>query len=644
MKRLTKYIVTICIGMSFMLPLSALQALAKTAHSDLTTKYRVYQKNHIISEFADLNKAIALAKTLATSRVEDIKTHKWLWDNYPRYRVYQYDNTLASWQFTDLDEAIKEARKWAHASVRDLQAAGWVWNNYPKAMNFRVYQGDKTLPKWEFPTYEAALKEAKKWAHSHIIDLRTNKWVWDNLTDAEKQAAANGEPQYAVSIDGFSLDGWKFASLYDAVAFASGQDEAVVAKIATNEIVYANKLTYQVYQNDHYLKQFHQIDDAIAYAKKWANATIKTDNRAIWTNVPYYQVLQNDKPLKRFNTLKEALKYAQWYSNASIRTAEGETIWDNLRELLYWAWNGSASPSTILTEAANAMGLDVDSPTWFELDNENGAVTDTSNPSVVSSLHNLGIKVYPLVSNSFDSKMTSRFLNNKQAQVKFIHTVVDRIQAIGADGINVDFESMPGSVRDEFTAFMQKFADYAKQKGLKISVDLPRGSLSWNELTAFDHAKLAEIVDYIIIMAYDQYYSGSDEPGSVSGIPWTDGGIREFLSYGIPRDKLILGMPFYSRLWKLNKNGNLVGNRTLTQKDIPDLLANTAHKITWDEQFGQYRIEFSQDGYRYVFWLEDEQTLVKRIKLADQYDLAGIAAWRLGHENPEIWKTLIKEK
>ena len=159
-------------------------------------------------------------------------------------------------------------------------------------------------------------------------------------------------------------------------------------------------------------------------------------------------------------------------------------------------------------------------------------------------------------------------------KTSLLQALVNRSVQLGVPGINVDFESLAGSDRNAFTAFISKLTAYAHAKGLVISIDLPRGSVKWNHLSAFDHEKLGAIVDYMVIMAYDQYWRGSTSPGSVAGIPWADGGIQEFLSYGIPRDKIILGIPYYVREWQLDAAGALASNRTFLMKDIPALMAS----------------------------------------------------------------------
>ena len=613
--------------------------------ADLTTKYRLFEENRIMKEYTSLNQAIADGKKLRNSHIEQISNRAWVWDNLPKYRVYQYDVSLPEWQFATLAEAEKVAKQYANSSIRDLNSDGWVWSSYATSLSqFKLQQGDISLPEWIFPDLASAQKEAKKWANVHVIDLSTNEWVWDNLTAERKETLRAGNPVYQIHVDGITLEEWKFAYLEDAVAKARDIDNAIIVNTLTKKEVYSNTRPYVVLQNNKALQGYTNLNDAIAYAKKWAHATITWKNRTIWSNYPYYQVFQNDKLINEFKSITDAVAYATGYSNASVITLHNEVLWDNKRTLQFWSWNGSSNPTTIRGHVSGTMGLDVVSPTWFELQSADGTLKDTSDQATVDWLKSQKYEVHPLVHNQFDSTLTSSFLSNTKAQTKFITALVDKSAKLGVKGINLDFESLSGKDRDAFTTFVRNLTDAAHAKQLTVSIDLPRGSVRWNHLTAFDHEKLANIVDYIITMTYDQYYSGSTEPGSVAGLQWTEEGVVEFLSYGIPRDKLILGIPFYVRDWKLDAQGKLVGNRALVMRNIPELLATKKHTKVWDEAFKQYKITYEEDGFTRVFWLEDDSTIAARLDIAKKYDLAGVAAWRMGHEYSAIWETLLKHK
>jgi spore germination protein YaaH len=618
-----------------------LSAMAAGTATDKTTKFRVYQNNQALMEFSDYKQAEAFAKGFGNSHVEEIGTRKWLWNNFPRYQVFQLDASLPGWTFATLDQAISEASKWSYASIRDLQSNGWVWNNYPR---YRVYQGDITLDAWTFTTLNQATAEAKKWGGAHIIDLSNNRWVWDNLPAAEKTTLRTGVVSYKVYQGTYSADNWQFAYLEDAINEALHWGGSTVLNVGSKQVVYSNNKPYRVFQNDNFLMDFISLDEAADYARLWGHSSIQFEGRKIWNNIPSYQVYQSTNSIGEFSTILEALNYSTQYSNSSIEIQDHTKIWDNFRKLQVWGWNGSSANDTIKSHVNGTVGLDVDSPTYFQLADADGNLTDTSNKDTVTWLKNQGLTVYPLVSNQFNAELTTAFLANSAAQSKFIQALVNRSADLGVDGINVDFESLAGKDRAGFTAFMQNLTNAAHQKGLIISVDLSRGSIKWNAQTAFDHEKLGSIVDYIAIMAYDQFWKGSTSAGSVAGLSWTEDGIKEFLSYGIPRDKIILGIPYYVREWKIDGAGKLDSNRTVLMKDIPALIASKKATLTWDNEFKQYRVDYQENGYKFVFWLENEDTVKARLDIAKKYDIAGVAAWRLGYDTPDLWKMILQNK
>lgn len=628
------------VSLVVVLVMAFIQPMSTFAAEDRTTQYRVYQNTNLLQEFVNLQDAIQYAKKYANSYVEEIGTRNWVWSQFPKYEVYQYDQPLK--KFFTLEDAIQEAQKWDHASIRQIESGGWVWDNYPK---YQLYQGEFTQASWQFATLAEAQEEAKHWASAHIIDLETKKWVWDNITEEKKEEYRQRDQVYKVYQRDYSKDEWEFAYLEDAIQEAQRWAHSYIVNTAKDNLkVYSNENIYTVYQNNNELKSFKGLEAAIAYAKKWANGKVMLDGKMIWNNLNYYIVYQYGEKVDDFQTLQEAVTFAASLPQSVIQTMYGLTIWDNSLGLKVWAWNGSMTDENVKKVVSATQGLDVNSPTWFKLLDANGNVEDTSSQALTDWLQNRDIEVHPLVHNQFDSSLTTAFLANADARANFIRTIVERCAELGVEGINLDFEAMKGSDRDAYTNFVQEFATAAHEKGLILSIDLPRGSVNWNHLTAYDHAELAKIVDYIVIMTYDQYYSGSTEAGSVAGLDWTEGGVKEFLSYGIPREKLIMGMPFYIRQWKFDDTGQLIGNNAIYSYSVQSIMEQYEVEQTWDDRFGQYRMEYVKDGVTHVFWLEDAETVKARLQIAKNYKLAGVSAWRLGQEDPSFWDTIVAEK
>lgn len=610
---------------------------------DLTTKYRVFQNDRLIGEYANKHEAINKAKWITNSYVENVVTREWIYHNFPRYLVYQKD-TLLPKRFHTLNEAIREAKKWSYSSVRDVQKGGWVWDQYPRKKKYQVFQGETSLDHWQFDQINDALKEAKKWTNSHIIDLSNNTWIWDNLSETEKEKRRAGEVTYEIHAPADEIDGLSFAYIEDAILLASQVDGSRIVNTITGNQVYDNEKRYEVLQNRKPLASFSRLHEAIVYAKRWTNSSIKMDGREIWNNYNFYRVYDEHGTVRTSHqSITSALKDALRRSRATIRDYHGKTIWDNSGQMMTWAWTGSASDARIKEWVSQTIGLDIVSPTWFLLLNSNGELQDTSSKQLITWLNEQNIEVHPLVHNQFDPKLTTAFLRNEKAQNRFITELVNKSAALGVNGINVDFESISGSDRDAYTAFIQKLSKAAKDKGLKLSIDLPRGSIRWNHLSAYDHEKLADLVNYMMIMAYDQHWSSGSTAGSVAGFQWTSEGVEEFLSYGIPREKLMLGIPFYVREWKLDSNGKLLENRAIYIGDIEERLNGKSYTSVWDPEFEQYRIDIKENGFHYVFWLEDAETVRRRIQIAREERLGGIAAWRLGQESPDVWGVFAEE-
>jgi len=623
-------------------------AFASAASATKTTQYRVYQNDKALKEFAEYNSAIVYAKSFSYTHVEKISSHEWMWDNFPRYAVYQNGATTPARQFRSYDDALKLAKSLVNAHIRDLERPGWAYSRYAA---YQLYQGDKTRTTWSFLTLDEAKKEAQKWSNAHIVDIATGKWIWDNATEAQLTKQRDGEPIYDVTVNGISAGSDLYASLYDAVQAAAAIPDSVVLNTVTGAVAHSNALDYKVLQNGREIGGFVSLQAAVQYAKGFSNTQVVLNGTEWWTNVPFLTVYQSGKAIRTFHTRASAVAYAAGYANASVTTADGHTIWSNERKLLYLGWNGTSDSGSVLGQLAGTQGLDIDSPTWFMLADSSGKLGDASSSELAATIKSRGMKLWPLVHNDFDAKRTTAFLANATARKTFISQLVNRVSALGAEGINLDFEGLAASDRAAFTNFVKELTEAAHARKLSVSIDLIRGDVLWNDKTAYDFAAIGGIVDTIVIMAYDQHWKGSDSPGSVAELQWVENGVQQYLNYGIPRSKLMLGIPFYVREWKLDGNGAIVKDsngayvsRAILMSQLPQLIESKNAVGTYDPASGQTKYKYSENGYTYVFWAETTASVTKRIDIAKKYDLAGAAFWRLGYEDNTLWTTLLQKK
>lgn len=223
-------------------------------------------------------------------------------------------------------------------------------------------------------------------------------------------------------------------------------------------------------------------------------------------------------------------------------------------------------------------GLQVVSPTWFHLQKD-GLVKNVADKKYVEWAHKKGYQVWGLFSNSFDAKLTNSMLNDPKLRIKVIKQLLSYVELYQLDGINVDFENVYLKDKEELVQFLRELTPLLHEKGRTVSIDVTVKSLSENWSMFYDRKKIGEIVDYVMLMAYDEHWATSPKAGSVASIPWVEKGIKGILEE-VPNDKLILGVPFYTRLWKeeIDETGNKkVTSKTFTMEQTKEWIK----KIMW---------------------------------------------------------------
>ncbi|HEY3426974.1 MAG TPA: glycosyl hydrolase family 18 protein [Negativicutes bacterium] len=305
-------------------------------------------------------------------------------------------------------------------------------------------------------------------------------------------------------------------------------------------------------------------------------------------------------------------------------------VWDYVR----------GSTSSKFSEKA-ITGLDVISPTWFSVVSEAGLVENHANVQYVRDAHEKKYKVWALLNNSFDSTLTHQILENEAAQQNIVKQVVLYASMYNLDGINIDFENIDNADKNRLTEFVRLLRDALKEQNIAVSMDftVPSSSLNWS--ACYDRQKLAAMLDYCMVMTYDEHSRLSQTSGSVASLDWVDKGIVATLPF-IPKAKLLIGIPFYTREWAEN---TVNGKITVTSKALSMAQANARvleyhSPVVWLEDKGQFYTEYVENEQRYRIWLEDEKSVGLKAALVDKYNLAGVASWRKDFETPEIWNVL----
>ena len=282
----------------------------------------------------------------------------------------------------------------------------------------------------------------------------------------------------------------------------------------------------------------------------------------------------------------------------------------------------------------NMTGVNVISPTWFSVSDNDGNVSSLASGEYVMQAHEKGLKVWGLVDNFSENMSTTTVLSNTAARQNLENQLVTYALKAGLDGINVDFESLSEDVGIHFLQFLRELSIQCHENNLVLSVDNP---VPEDFTSHYDRAEQGKVVDYVIIMGYDEHYVGSDT-GSVASLPWVEQGVKDTLAE-VPAKRTILAIPFYTRLWKTTDGGALT-SEAIGMDQAQQAISDNGAETYWDKTTSQNYGTYEGDGATYQIWLEDSKSIAEIVKLIPKYKLAGVAEWKLGFENSGIWSVI----
>lgn len=282
-----------------------------------------------------------------------------------------------------------------------------------------------------------------------------------------------------------------------------------------------------------------------------------------------------------------------------------------------------------------AAGLNVVSPTWFSLRGNEGDYVSLASRSYVDAAHAKGLQVWALLDN-FDSSVTlGTMLKRTSVRERLIAGLMEEAERCNLDGINIDFELLRKDAVKQYLQFMRELSVACRVRGLYLSVDVPNpASYNWH----YDREELGVFCDYVINMGYDEHTSG-DEMGSTASLGFFAGGIERSLKE-IPKEKLVAGLPFYTRIWKKAK-GNVLTSEAVTMRKAAEWIDQYQIPLSWDDSVGQYTGKrVTDDGSIQYIWMEDTRSLELKINEIRKNDIAGTACWRLGQEDEAVWELM----
>ena len=283
-------------------------------------------------------------------------------------------------------------------------------------------------------------------------------------------------------------------------------------------------------------------------------------------------------------------------------------------------------------------GVNVVSPSFFYLDKNYGNLKDNVGDAGIA----YGYKVWPMIANAEAGiKITSTILNSYTKRQELIESIVQKCAQYDIDGINVDFENIYEADKDKYSRFIIELMPRMLEMGMVTSVDVtaPDGDPNWS--LCFDRNVLGDVADYLVFMAYDQYGTSSTKPGTTAGLNWVETSLKKIIDYDqVDTQKIILGMPFYTRQWTVTADGQIKDRTVVSMMNIK--IPNNVEK-QWDDTLKQYYIEYASGKNTVKMWIEDGTSIKEKVSLVSKYNLGGTSCWRKDMETSNVW-TIIKDE
>ena len=356
-----------------------------------------------------------------------------------------------------------------------------------------------------------------------------------------------------------------------------------------------------------------------------------------WTKIltqdGYIGYIKNDRLVKERTETRISDFVAPEYTN----------IQKDYKINLVWHQTTSMDANyNIIYDIANVKKVNTISPTWFSIASNDGTLDSLALADYVDTAHSNHMEVWPLVDNFSENIDFTAVMNSTSSRNKIENQLIAAAIEYSFDGINVDFENISEDAADGYIQFMRELSVMCRKNGIVLSVDVP---VPMDFTAHYNRKALGEVCDYLMIMGYDEHYDGSEEAGTVASLSFEEEGIQNTLQE-VAAEKVVSGIPFYTRLWctTTNEDGTTtVTSEAMGMNQAQQTLENNQVEASWDETTGQNYAQFNgESGELYQIWLEDTESLTRKLELIKNYDLGGVAEWKLGLEDDSVWDLIAK--
>jgi len=310
--------------------------------------------------------------------------------------------------------------------------------------------------------------------------------------------------------------------------------------------------------------------------------------------------------------------------------------------LVWHQVTNQAANGRLLDLLDKTKGVNVVCPTWFGTSDNKGSIDSLASDNYVSQAHRAGVEVWGLCNDFSPSMKIGKVLESTSRRQKLAKNLIAEAIRYSLDGINIDFENVKKDSGEDFIQFIRELGVLCRNNGIVLSVD-NYPPMDYNKY--YNREEQANVADYVITMAYDEFYSGSEQAGPVSSLGYVQSAAKNILEEeGVPAKQAIIALPFYSRHWtERTSNGQTkLSSEACSMEYTDELLQESGGTKNWDQEAQMNYISWTQGKALHKMWIEDAASLELKLKAASDADVAGVAFWKLGLEKQEIWDTIIK--
>lgn len=314
-------------------------------------------------------------------------------------------------------------------------------------------------------------------------------------------------------------------------------------------------------------------------------------------------------------------------------------------------WDFSDGFTTLRNNSDFFTGVN---PFWYDV-NADGTLKElqqVNNQELKTFSANNNIELLPTIT-AFDTDKISELLNSEENRQRHIDTIIDTVISNNYDGIDLDYESIYLDDKEEFYTLLQQLSLRMIESNKKLTFtshpkwgdDVYYGGLPQTRMV-LDYKRIADLVDELRIMTYEFTGRANIYYGPNAPLDWMEDVIRYAILEGVPRDKIVIGVPTYSYDYTLRDQIPEISYYPvfLSQSDtenaavayyntiVDEVKANNNFREEFNEEWGEMVLNYNFEGKDRVLVYPDSQSIALRKQLAADYGIRGVAFWRLGDE------------